>query len=219
MPNVAGGFGIWRSDILYELGGYSSDFSCEDIELTFRVHDYIANNRDKGYKILMVPYYIGWTEGPATIPSLISQRDRWQRVVIETVAKYKYMLCNPKYGSFAYLVLPYFLFYEVLGVFFEMASIFLVFFGWLANILDIKIFFLYLILMTLSQFIISLISIFTFIRGQKVFTLRYVLYLIVLGSIEFFGYRILISVAKLRGTYHFTRNVRVYDQYVRTKRS
>ena len=219
MPNVAGGFGIWRSDILYELGGYSSDFSCEDIELTFRVHDYIAKNKEKGYKILMVPYYIGWTEGPATLPSLIGQRDRWQRVVIETVAEYKYMLCNPKYGSFAFLVLPYFLFYEVLGIFFEVVSIFFVFLGWLANILDVRTFLLYLILMTLSQFIISLISLFTFIRGQKVFTLRYVLYLIVLASIEFFGYRIFISIAKLRGTYHFARKVRIYDQYVRTKRS
>ncbi|MDD5354483.1 MAG: glycosyltransferase family 2 protein, partial [bacterium] len=35
-PNIAGGFGIWRRDILLELGGYSTDFTCEDIELTFR---------------------------------------------------------------------------------------------------------------------------------------------------------------------------------------
>jgi cellulose synthase/poly-beta-1,6-N-acetylglucosamine synthase-like glycosyltransferase len=218
MPNVAGGFGIWRSDILYNLGGYSSEFSCEDIEITFRVHDYMANNKEKGYKILMVPYYIGWTEGPSTIPALISQRDRWQRVVIETVAKYKYMFCNPKYGSFAYLVLPYFLLYEVFGVFFEVASIFFVAFGWLTGVLDIKVFFLYLILMTLSQFIISLLCLLTFIRSQKVFTLRYVLYLIFLAAIEFLGYRIILSVAKFLGTYRFTQKVKVYNQYIRAKR-
>ncbi len=218
MPNVAGGFGIWRNDILYELGGYSSDFSCEDVELTFRAHDYISNNKDKNYKILMVPYYIGWTEGPSTLPSLILQRDRWQRVMIEVAAKYKYMFCNPKYGSFAFLVLPYFIIYEVFGVFFEVTSIVFVLFGWLSGLLDLRVFFLYLILMGLSQFVISLICLFTFIRGQKVFSLRYLLYLILLDSIEFFSYRIIISIAKLRGTYHYARHVKIYDQYVRKKR-
>ena len=45
MPIVAGGFGIWRRDLLYELGGYSSEFTCEDLELTFRAHKYIADNK------------------------------------------------------------------------------------------------------------------------------------------------------------------------------
>ena len=34
-----GGFQIWRRDVLEELGGYSTEFTCEDIELTFRAHE------------------------------------------------------------------------------------------------------------------------------------------------------------------------------------
>ncbi len=218
MPNVAGGFGIWRSDILYELGGYSSDFSSEDIELTFRAHDYMAAHKEKEYKILMLPYHVGWTEGPCNITSLIKQRNRWQRVVIETVFKYKYMMCNPKYGTFAFLVLPYFLFYEVFGVFVEVACVFLVTMGWITKMLDIRVFFIFLIFMGLTQFIISLLSLFAFMRGQSIFKMRYVLYLVMLSCFEFFGYRIIISIAKLQGFYHYLRKVRVYDQYVRAKR-
>lgn len=219
MPTVAGGFGIWRSDILYELGGYSSDFSSEDIELTFRAHDYIAKNKEKGYRILMMPYYVGWTEGPSNVRSLIMQRDRWQRVVIETVIKYKHMMCNPRYGAFAFLVFPYFVFYEVMGVFVEILSVSLIAVGFIMKIVDTRTFFLYFAFMGLVQFVISLLCLFAFIRGQRVFKMSYILYLIMLSFIEFFGYRIIISIAKLRGTYNFMRKVRVYDQYVRAKRA
>ena len=34
-----GGFQIWRRDVLEEVGGYSTTFTCEDIELTFRIHE------------------------------------------------------------------------------------------------------------------------------------------------------------------------------------
>jgi cellulose synthase/poly-beta-1,6-N-acetylglucosamine synthase-like glycosyltransferase len=218
MPNVAGGFGVWRKDILYELGGFSSYFTCEDIELTFRVHDYIARNKEKGYKILMMPYYVGWTEGPSNVTSLIKQRDRWQRVVIETVWQYKHMLCNPKYKGFGFLVYPYFILYEVLGVFFEVASIAFVTVGWITRQLDTNTFFAFLSLMALTQFILSLLCLHTFVRGQKVFKTGYTIYLLFLSSIEFFFYRPIISIAKLFGTYHYMKGVRIYDQYTRVKR-
>lgn len=219
MPNVAGGFGIWRSDVLYALGGYSAEFTCEDIELTFRAHEYFRKNREQNYEILMMPYYIGWTEGPSSATTLIQQRDRWQRVVIETVTKYIHMLCNPKYGSFAFLAYPYFLFYEVLGVFVEILSVAFVTIGWALNILDTNAFFAMLVLMLLSQWIVSLISIFTFAQNQRVFKLRYLIYLVFLSSVEMVGYRLLISLAKLRGTYNYLRGNRFYDQYKRAKRN
>ncbi|HOW35168.1 MAG TPA: glycosyltransferase family 2 protein [Candidatus Omnitrophota bacterium] len=218
-PIVAGGFGIWRSDILYELGGYSSDFSSEDLEFTFRGQEYMAKNKEKKYKIQMMPYYVGWTEGPSDVRSLIKQRDRWQRVVIEGVIKYKHMMCNPRYGTFAFLVFPYFVFYEVLGVFFEVSSIFLVTVGLITKMVDVKTFLLYLAFMGLVQLIITLLSLFTFIRGQRVFKMSYILYLILLSLFEFFSYRVIISIAKLCGTYHFMLNKRSYDQYTRPKRA
>jgi len=218
MPNIAGGFGVWRRDILYQLGGYSKDFTCEDIELTFRVHDYIVKHRDKGYKILMLPYSVGWTEGPNDIPSLISQRERWQRVVNETLWHYKYMILNPRFGSFAFITLPYFVFYEVLGVFFEAASIALVTLGWIYGVLDIKVFLSFLVLMLMSQAAISLLSLLTFVRTQKIFRLRYTIYLIALTFSEFLLYRWIISAAKIIGTYRWLRGVKGFEQYVRQKR-
>lgn len=217
MPNVAGGFGVWKSDVLYDLGGYSSNFTCEDIELTFRVHDYSVKNK-KNYKILMFPYYVGWTEGPSNVRSLISQRERWQRVTNETVWHYRHMILNPKYGAFAFLTLPYFLLYESLGVFFEIASIALISIGWVMGVLDIRTFLAFLIFMVLTQTVISLICLLAFIRNQKLFSVQYVAYLIFLSITEAIWYRWLISAAKLIGTFEFLRGKKTFDMYTREKR-
>ncbi len=218
MPVVAGGFNVWRRDVLYDLGGYSLDFTCEDIEFTFRAHDYLARNKGKGYKIIMLPYSVGWTEGPSNVPSLILQRSRWQRVTDETVARYKYMILNPRYGWFAFLTLPYFLLYEVLGVFFEVTSVIFLVCGLMLGVLQLKVFLVFMLFMILSQVIVSLLSIFSFIRIQRLFPLRYIIYLMLLSLVEFFCYRWIISAAKLVGTYTYFKGVKEHEQYKRAKR-
>lgn len=219
MPNVAGGFGVWRKDVLYELGGYSTEFTCEDVELTFRAHDYVVKNKEKGYKILMMPYCSGWTEGPSNILSLILQRNRWQRVVDETILKYRYMICNPKYGLFGFFTMPYFLLYEVLGVFVEVISIALVAAGWIMGFLQREVFFAYFAFMLLSQAFSSLLCMLSFVERERILKIKYIMYLIMLTLVEFFWYRWLISLAKLMGTYDFLRKKRTYDMYIRPKRA
>ncbi|MDD5196866.1 MAG: glycosyltransferase [Candidatus Omnitrophica bacterium] len=218
MPVVAGGFSMWRRDVLYELGGFSADFTCEDIEFTFRAHDYLVRNKDKDYRIVMLPYSVGWTEGPANVVSIISQRSRWQRVTNETVARYKYMMFNPRFGAFAFLTLPYFLLYEVFGVFFEIFGILCIGLGWVFGLLNLKIFLLFVLLMSLTQAITSIFSIFSFVRVQRLFPLYYIVYLMFLSLTEYLWYRWVISAAKLLGTYTFLRGVREHNQYKRAKR-
>lgn len=217
MPIIAGGFGVWRRDILYELGGYSSEFTCEDLEFTFRAHKYIADNK-KPYRIIMLPYFVSWTDGPQNITSLIKQRNRWQRVEIETIWKYKSMCFNPKYGSLGLITIPYYVFYEVLGVFFEITSLLFILTGWMLGVLDAKIFFVFLILMVVTQAAFSLVSLFSFVRIQNIFSKRYVIYLIFLALVEFIFYRWIISLARILGTLSFFRGVRSFDQFVRAKR-
>jgi len=218
IPVVAGGFSMWRRDVLYELGGFSADFTCEDIEFTFRAHDYLVRNKDKNYRIVMLPYSVGWTEGPSSASSIISQRSRWQRVTDETVEHYKYMILNPRFGAFAFLTLPYFLLYEVFGVFFELASVLFFGLGCLLGLLNLKIFFLFVLLMSLTQAITSIFSIFSFVRIQRLFPLRYIIYLIFLSLTEFLWYRWIIAAAKLLGTYTFLKGEKSHEQYQRAKR-
>lgn len=217
MPIVAGGFAVWRRDLLYELGGFSADFTCEDIEFTFRAHEYLAKNKRSSEKIVMLPYHVGWTEGPGDIKSLISQRERWQRVTNETIWRYKNMLFNPAFRGFGFLVMPYFVFYEGLGVFIESASIAFVAIGWIMGVLDMKAFIAFLALMIIWQSMISLLSIFSFIRTQKLYPLKYIIYLALISFPEFFLYRWILSYSKLLGTYKFFRRVKTHDSIIRVK--
>ena len=219
VPIVSGGFCVWRKDILYELGGFSVDFTCEDIEFTFRAQDYAAKNRAKGFKIIMLPYSVGWTEGPSNVRSLVTQRNRWQRVVDETVWKYKYMMCNPRYGFFGFLALPYFVFYEVLGVLVEVLSLVLVAVGGFMGVLQWNVFLAYFVLMLLTQAFTSLLCILAFAEGRRVFRIKYIMYLVGLSIVEFLWYRWIVSAAKLFGTWDYLRKKRSFDQYVRAKRS
>ncbi|MFA6078845.1 MAG: glycosyltransferase [Candidatus Omnitrophota bacterium] len=219
MPNIAGGFGVWRKDVLYELGGYSSDFTCEDLEFTFRAHDYAAKNREKGYKIIMLPYSVAWTEGPNNIKSLIIQRNRWQRVLNETIWKYKYMTFNPKYGLLGFMVIPYFVLYEFAGIFIEAFSLILLFSGLIAGVVDLKIFLAFFTLMLLTQAFMSLLCILIFVDAQRVFKIKYIMYLAGLSLVEYFWYRWIVSAAKFAGTFDSLRNKRSFDMYKRAERS
>ncbi|MDD5259869.1 MAG: glycosyltransferase [bacterium] len=216
-PNIAGGFGIWRRDILLELGGYSTDFTCEDIELTFRAQDFIIKNKKGNYKILMMPYFIGWTEGPSNISGLILQRSRWQRVTNETVSYYRHMFMNPQFKMFAFVIMPYFLLYEVLGVFFEVSSIGLVLFGWWSGWLDVRMFLALFSFMVLTQTLVSLVSIGAFFREEKLFKLRDIILFVFLSFFETFWYRWIISLAKLWGTFGYLLGQKHFDQYERSK--
>src|SRR5262249_43557794 len=93
-----GAFQIWRRDVLEEVGGYSLEFTCEDIEVTFRIHEkYLREGRD--YAILCLTDNIATTEGPDTVGKLVSQRERWQRVIDETVWHYRGMWFRKRYKS------------------------------------------------------------------------------------------------------------------------
>jgi len=188
------------------------------MEFTFRVQDYMAKHKEKEYAIGMLPYFAGWTEGPDNVKSLIIQRERWQRVVCETLWKYRYMTFNPKYGTLAFLVIPYHILYEALGVFMEVLSLLLVFCGWSWGILSLRTFCAFVGLMVLAQGITSLFCLVAFIQGQKIFGLRYTLYLALLGLLEFFWYRWIVLLARISGTCRFFLGVRDPTQYQRTKR-
>ncbi len=218
MPIVAGGFSIWRRDILLELGGYASDYSSEDLEFTLRAHDYIIENKKEGLRILMLPYLVGWTEGPSNLLSFIVQRDRWQRVINEAVLKYRHMLLRPSHKALAFLTLPYLFFYEFLGVFVELAALFLAVWGALQGLLDIKVFLTFIVFMILCNALISLAALFIFVRDQAVLRTRDVIYFIILIFLEFFWYRWLMTIAKLLGTIHYFKGVRTFDKYQRRQR-
>jgi cellulose synthase/poly-beta-1,6-N-acetylglucosamine synthase-like glycosyltransferase len=111
---ISGAFGVFRRDLVVEVGGYATDTVGEDMELVVRLHRHCL---EKGipYTIGFVPDPVAWTECPGTLKVLGRQRDRWQRGLVETLLRHRKMLLNPRYGRIGMLAYPYFVFLEMLS--------------------------------------------------------------------------------------------------------
>ncbi len=111
---ISGAFGVFRRDLVIQVGGYATDTVGEDMELVVRMHRHCRENAIP-YRIAFVPDPVAWTECPESVKVLSRQRDRWQRGLIETLLRHRKMLLNPRYGRVGMVAFPYFFFLEMCG--------------------------------------------------------------------------------------------------------
>jgi cellulose synthase/poly-beta-1,6-N-acetylglucosamine synthase-like glycosyltransferase len=122
---ISGAFGLFRRDLLIELGGLAEDCIGEDAELVLRLHRHLRARR-RPYRIVFVAEPVSWTEAPATLAVLARQRRRWHRGVAEILTKHRRMIGNPRYGRIGLVALPYHLVFELLAPVVELAALVLV---------------------------------------------------------------------------------------------
>ena len=147
---AAGAFQLWRRDLVEDLGGWSSEFTCEDIELTFRAHRCCASAAAP-YRIACLPDCVGVTEGPDSVRNLVSQRERWQRVILETCWANRRMWFNPRYGKVGLLGVPYYLVSEIVAPVFEFVAIGTLVAGGVAGLIDWREFAVLTLLVTFAN--------------------------------------------------------------------
>jgi poly-beta-1,6-N-acetyl-D-glucosamine synthase len=86
---VPGPIGVFRRDVLHWLGGYDSDTFAEDADLTLKM-------LGAGCRIQYEPRAIAYTEAPQTLTSLIRQRYRWTRGILQAIVKHRRALWNSR---------------------------------------------------------------------------------------------------------------------------
>jgi len=213
-----GAFAIWRRDVIVELGGLSSKFTCEDIELTFRAHEYFRRKK-KPYKILSLGEMVGWTEGPDTVGRLISQRARWQRVITETVWHYRRMFLNRRYGSVGFLGVPYYILVEVLAPIFQVLSVITIPLAWWIGILSWWQFFIFLLIVAFSNGVLTNCAILLHDETTRGYRMRDLLHLMALGPIDLFCYRPILFWAQAKGLFDFLRGDKEWHKFERNRRA
>lgn len=75
---IPGPIGIFRKSVVQSVGGYRSSTYAEDCELTLRM--LLA-----GYGTVYIPGMIAVTEAPEDITSLVAQRYRWSRGIVQAI--------------------------------------------------------------------------------------------------------------------------------------
>jgi biofilm PGA synthesis N-glycosyltransferase PgaC len=214
---AVGAFQIWRRDVLEEVNGFSTEFTCEDIELTFRIHEKFRRER-REYRILSLAETVGVTEGPDRPSRLIAQRERWQRVIMETVFHYRKMLFNPRYGTVGLVGIPFFLVSEVVAPVFELLALLGIVGGFATGAFPLTSALLMLAAISFANGIFATAAVLLEDRTSRAYGLRDLLWLIGLGLVELILYRPLIVIARAKGTGRFLRRDTGWHKFERNTR-
>ncbi|UTW60943.1 glycosyltransferase [bacterium SCSIO 12741] len=108
---ISGALGVFKKDIVVEVGGYDNKTVGEDMELIVRMRRHMIDTK-RQYTVALIPDPLCWTESPETWSQLGRQRNRWTRGTIETLWQHRGMLFNPKYKLIGMLSYPFWLFFE-----------------------------------------------------------------------------------------------------------
>jgi cellulose synthase/poly-beta-1,6-N-acetylglucosamine synthase-like glycosyltransferase len=214
---AVGAFQIWRSDVIEEIGGFSTTFTCEDIELTFRVHEHFRRT-GRPYEIVALADTVGVTEGPDTLKKLIAQRERWQRVILETVVSYRRMMFRRRYGSVGFIGVPFFILSEVIAPVFELSALFALVASVALRTLDIEQGLLALAALALLNGLMTSAAVLLEDRTSRVYPVGDLLRLILLGPADMVIYRPFIVWARLKGTWRYLRGDQGWHKFERNAR-
>lgn len=111
---ISGALGLFNREAVLRCGGYMSNSVAEDIELTVSLSE-SSYLRTRWHGIRFLPDAFAWTHAPENIKTLKHQRIRWHMALIETMNRYKKMCFNPQYKLTGFLVIPYYIFGELMA--------------------------------------------------------------------------------------------------------
>ncbi|HET7303289.1 MAG TPA: glycosyltransferase [Segeticoccus sp.] len=122
---ISGAFGVFRRDVLVEVGGLDAESIGEDFELVMRIHRHLRS-QDRDYRVEFVAEPVCWTEVPSTTRVLSKQRARWHRGLWETLWTYRGMVANPRYGKVGLVAVPWYWLFELIAPALELFGLVLV---------------------------------------------------------------------------------------------
>jgi cellulose synthase/poly-beta-1,6-N-acetylglucosamine synthase-like glycosyltransferase len=214
---ISGAFGVFRRDLLIEIGGLDHNTIGEDAELVVRLHRHLRRQR-RDYRIVFVAEPVSWSETPSTLRVLARQRRRWHRGITEILVKHRAAIGNPRYGRIGLLALPYYLIFECLAPLVELAGIVLVPLGLLVGAVNVEFAVRFIAIAYGYALLVSLIALaveeYSFHRYSRWSDLGAA----VLASIlENTGYRQLTALWRVQGAWAALRRQRhVWGEMTRT---
>ena len=202
---ISGAFGVFRTDLVREVGGYETDSVTEDFELTLRLHRYLREH-GRDYNVDFVPEPVVWTEVPESRTAFSRQRRRWYRGLLDTMTRHRQMVGRRRYGSPGLFGYPAFLFAEVLGPLVEGFGYVIVPLAFAIGAADLSFVLMYFgitvgVGVFLSWFGI-LSEVWSFRRYDRP---KQVIRLLGMGIIENFGFRQWKTLIAWRGLYEYIR--------------
>jgi len=197
---ISGAFGVFKKEVVIDVGGYRRNTIGEDMELIVRMHRYM---REKGepYRISFIPDPVCWTEAPEDLKSLGSQRVRWQRGLCESLSMNLSLLFHPKGGAVGWIAFPYMVIFEWFGPFIEFFGLLILILGFSLDLLSFNS--MLLVMSVAIGFGVLLSAVAVLLEEMSFHVYKKPWYpLVLMGAaiMENFGYRQLNSYWRIKGS-------------------
>ncbi|MER6159812.1 bifunctional polysaccharide deacetylase/glycosyltransferase family 2 protein [Streptomyces sp. NPDC001868] len=108
MPTIPGAIGAFRRDAVLEVGGMSEDTLAEDTDITIAMHR-------AGWRVVYQEHARAWTEAPASLKQLWSQRYRWSYGTMQALWKHRKSLTDSgPSGRFGRVGMPLVVIFQII---------------------------------------------------------------------------------------------------------
>jgi cellulose synthase/poly-beta-1,6-N-acetylglucosamine synthase-like glycosyltransferase len=197
---LSGTFTLFNKSALIRVGGFHTRHLAEDMDIIVKLHKYHLKNK-LPYRIKFISDPICWTEVPEDLKSLGRQRRRWHMGLIQSIVEHKEMIFNPVYGRLGLFVIPYYLFFEMLGPVVEFTGYIIVPLSYLVGLLSTEYLILFLTLAIVYGIFLSTTGIFLEELTYKRYPgWAHLFTLLLYGILENLGYRQINSFWRLQAT-------------------
>ena len=202
---ISGAFGVFRRDVVVEVGGMNLYTVGEDAELVASIHAHLRRAK-RNYRVAFVAEPVCWTEVPHSAAVLGRQRRRWSQGLGEVLWLHRRMMFNPRYGRIGLIALPYYLLFELIGPIVELSGIPIVIVGDALGYVDVPfavlfaaVAFGYGLFVSLSALAVEEFSFHRYSRWRDLGAA------VLAAVVENIGYRQLHSWWRLQGLWRFIR--------------
>ncbi len=200
---LSGAFSLFQKQAVVEAGGFMVGNVSEDMEMIIRLHR-LKRSQKKPYRIRFISDPICWTEVPETMRMLARQRRRWHLGLIQSISQNKIMIFNPRYGTIGTVMMPYYVFFEILGPIIEMIGYVVVPLSYVMGLLSIRFLMLFFTLAIIYGVFLSVAGIFLEEISYKRYPRwRNMFRLLLFGVFENFGYRQINSFWRLQAVLNY----------------
>jgi cellulose synthase/poly-beta-1,6-N-acetylglucosamine synthase-like glycosyltransferase len=203
MMCMSGAYTLIKKDMFIKVGGANINAVVDDFELTVSVLRYIYEHRESELmEIAFVPDPGCYSEVPETWKALASQRNFWQRAILQSLIWNRVMAFNPKYGVIGMVGYPYYFFFEALSALVELSAYLLIplaYFWGIGSLQDVVLLFIFGSL--LGSFVsLSAVVLQETTRFRQAET-KALCRLLISGFLENFGYHQFHVIARVIGIY------------------
>jgi cellulose synthase/poly-beta-1,6-N-acetylglucosamine synthase-like glycosyltransferase len=214
---ISGAFGLFRTDLVREIGGYDTDSITKDLALVVRLHRYLLD-AEREYHVEFVPEPVVWTQVPEDWSALARQRRRWYRGLIDTLVRERDMIANPQYGRVGIFAMPIFTFAEAIGPLIEGLGYVLVPIAFLLGAVNFPFVVLFFATTVAVGVFLSWFGVLSEVYSFRWYDdPRDVLVLLGHGVLENFGYRQWKALVAWQGLYEYLRGDTEWDEMSRRR--